>query len=74
MWNITQLSTSQSLLHMSPITTIVIWPDPVSTGQFDIDLVVEVADVRVRLRSNSSKILVWEISLYHVKQWHIEGC
>ncbi len=35
---------------MSPTDIIVIWPDPVSTSQVDLDLAVEVSEVRARLQ------------------------
>ncbi len=34
-------------------------------SQVDLDLVVEVAEVKVRLQSNLSEILVWEVSMYN---------
>ncbi len=31
---------------------IIIWPDPVSTSEVDLDLVVKVTEVQTRSRSN----------------------
>ncbi len=49
--------------HYYIYLAISIWPDPVSTSQVDCDLVVEVTEVGVKLRSHLSKILVWEVFL-----------
>ncbi len=60
---------------MSFIAIIVIWLDPVSTNQVDLDLAVEAGQVRARSWSNLFNILAWEMSLYSYEAmvWYVNG-